>query len=441
MGTIPAPNIAGLAGDIARSPLEEYGRAQQLQSQAEAMKQQQMQTQVMHQQLADQQAMTSALHDWDGKDFEALPDLMRKHGISAPAYLQAQQQVLARKQQLTTLDKEQLANMGAHHDAALGVLNAHEEVPDEQLPQSITEAAQQLAQQGHIDPAHAQQVAQMAQTLPPDQLRSQLDIFKKGLLGEKEQIAQAQKDRELTAKEQEAQAKVTSAQTGAKKLEAEMPGGPLYTPTPEKEFQSYYQSYLGAKGLQPSARNEFNARQQYFKDKQPYGAARIELQREGLDIRQQQADRQDTNFIDKNYVKPANDAEKSYQMFMDAYNNRNNAKTGAPSMLALSTHLATTFGNVKGSRVTKDMIQEHLGARGISDKALVAVQKLTNGDVLSENQWNEFRDLIANSRRLNWEAAQKEAKRRNVDISGSLPADLQGGGGSKNYWDQFGVHQ
>jgi len=69
-------------------------------------------------------------------------------------------------------------------------------------------------------------------------------------------------------------------------------------------------------------------------------------------------------------------------MFQDAYNNRNNAKTGAESMLALSTHLATTFGNVKGARVTKDMIEHHLGARGVGDSALVAVQKLTNGDVL-----------------------------------------------------------
>ena len=96
------------------------------------------------------------------------------------------------------------------------------------------------------------------------------------------------------------------------------------------------------------------------------------------------------NAHDKAYVQPAEQVEKSYQMMNQAYNEYQGAAaqgkdlpTGAQSMVALSTHLATTFGNVKGSRITKDMIQEHLGARSISDAASVAIQKLTNGDVLS----------------------------------------------------------
>ena len=93
---------------------------------------------------------------------------------------------------------------------------------------------------------------------------------------------------------------------------------------------------------------------------------------------------------DKAYVQPAEQVEKSYQMMNQAYNEYQGAAaqgkdlpTGAQSMVALSTHLATTFGNVKGARITKDMIQEHLGARSVSDAATVAIQKLTNGDVLS----------------------------------------------------------
>lgn len=148
----------------------------------------------------------------------------------------------------------------------------------------------------------------------------------------------------------------------------------------------------------------------------------------------------DADFIDKNYVKPANDKEQSYQMFQEAYDNRNNAKTGAESMLALSTHLATTFGNVKGARVTKDMIEHHLGARGVGDSALVAVQKLTNGDVLSPDQWDAFKSLITNARNLNWQTAKKEADRRGVDISGSLPADLTGSSNKpvQDFFSQYG---
>lgn len=134
--------------------------------------------------------------------------------------------------------------------------------------------------------------------------------------------------------------------------------------------------------------------------------------------------------VDKAYVQPANTVEKSFQMMNNAYQEYEAARaqgkslpTGAQSMLALSTHLSTTFGNVKGARVTKDMIAEHLGARGISDKALVAVQKLTNGDVLSPDQWDAFHELIAESRNLSWNGAVREAARKNVPID-FLPDDL-----------------
>lgn len=149
--------------------------------------------------------------------------------------------------------------------------------------------------------------------------------------------------------------------------------------------------------------------------------------------------RQDVREHDKAYVQPAETTEKSYQMMQHAYDEYQTAKkagkelpTGAQSMLALSTHLATTFGNVKGARVTKDMIHEHLGARGISDSAQVAVQRLFNGDQLSSGQWDAFHDLIRESRRISWETAVKQAKRKNVPVD-FLPDDLKdlaGQGGS-----------
>ena len=136
--------------------------------------------------------------------------------------------------------------------------------------------------------------------------------------------------------------------------------------------------------------------------------------------------------FNKDYKVPADKIEQSYQMMDSAYQEYKAAKqkgeelpTGAQSMVALSTHLATTFGNVKGARITKDMIEHHLGARGISDSALVAVQKLTNGDVLSPQQWEAFHDLIGKSRELTWHAATREADRAGVPLD-FLPDDLQG---------------
>lgn len=142
------------------------------------------------------------------------------------------------------------------------------------------------------------------------------------------------------------------------------------------------------------------------------------------------AGRKDIAAHDKAYVQPADAVEKSYQMMDSAYREYQAARaqgkqlpTGAQSMLALSQHLSTTFGNVKGSRITKDMIQEHLHARSVSDSARVALQRLTNGDQLSPDQWEAFHALIGESRRLSWETAVKEAKRKNIPVD-FLPPDL-----------------
>ena len=123
----------------------------------------------------------------------------------------------------------------------------------------------------------------------------------------------------------------------------------------------------------------------------------------------------------------AQDTDKSYAMFQHAYQEYQDAggklPTGAQSMLALSTHLQTTFGNVKGSRVTKDMIREHLGARSISDDALAGIQKLTSGDVLSPKQWKAFNDLITQSRNQTWKNAVDNAHYRGLPAD-FLPEDL-----------------
>jgi hypothetical protein len=112
----------------------------------------------------------------------------------------------------------------------------------------------------------------------------------------------------------------------------------------------------------------------------------------------------------------AQDVEKSYDMMQTAYGEYKAAAargedlpTGAQSMVALSTHLATTFGNVKGARITKDMIQHHLGARSVSDDGLVAIQKLKDGDVLSLDQWDAFHDLISQSRKFTWDNVVENA--------------------------------
>jgi len=229
MGAIPAPNIpqdvalaqqsALAAGQAPQNALQEYARTAALKQQA-AIEQQQtqglaLQNQVQQQQLADQQAATKAMRQWDGQDMSEIPDLIRKNGGSYQAYAGAQQQVLQRQQMLSNLSKDQLQNLAAHHDAALGVISAHESVPDEQLYPSMTDAIGQLVTQGHLTQQEGAAVTQHMQSMSPDQFRPWLDVYKKSLMGEKEQAQQTIAQQEAAAKQTTAAADKERADTAA----------------------------------------------------------------------------------------------------------------------------------------------------------------------------------------------------------------------------------
>ena len=130
--------------------------------------------------------------------------------------------------------------------------------------------------------------------------------------------------------------------------------------------------------------------------------------------------------FNKDYVNPAEAIERSYQMFQDAYKaiQAGDAKTGAEDMLLLSQHLGTTFGQVKGSRMNKDLIEEHKDAIGIQDRIQRYANNLASGQMLSPDQRKEFGDLISNMRNLTWQIATKEAARNNQPIN-FLPPDVQ----------------
>jgi hypothetical protein len=119
-------------------------------------------------------------------------------------------------------------------------------------------------------------------------------------------------------------------------------------------------------------------------------------------------------------------ADGAYREYMAAKAQGKTLPTGAQSMLMLSQHLGTTFGGVKGNRVTKDMIHEHLGAVGISDMALKAVQRLTTGDALSPAQWDAFYEMISTTRNQTWRTVLEDAQAlgRPLDYI-AFPPDLR----------------
>lgn len=63
---------------------------------------------------------------------------------------------------------------------------------------------------------------------------------------------------------------------------------------------------------------------------------------------------------------------------------------GADDMNLLSSHLAMTFGTVKGARTGRDLIREHVNARDLGDKMQVIMENVLNGGQLSPGQREEF---------------------------------------------------
>lgn len=125
-------------------------------------------------------------------------------------------------------------------------------------------------------------------------------------------------------------------------------------------------------------------------------------------------------------VAPVQDIENTYQVAKTAYDEHASGKdkTGAPGMILFGQHLANTFGSSK-AKLNKQMIEDHFGARGLTDDVRVTFQKLTNGEKLSDNQYNEFMRFIADNRNTRWQGVTREAtaQHRPMELIG-LPNDL-----------------
>lgn len=226
------PLVALAANTQQPSPLDQYSKAvqlkgllqQQQQQAALAPGQQQLQQQAIQGgqqeqqmrdiQLKDAQAGMKAMQAWDGKDPNELPDLIRQNGGSLNAVMGAKAAVVKQQTDYANMNLAQLNAGKQKSDYLLGKLQAATgtDVPDAQLGSSILQAAQESVRDGYLDPQHAQQLQQMVQQSPnPADLRSKLSIYEKSLMGQSEQLAQTNKQKELENATQTANAAMLRA--------------------------------------------------------------------------------------------------------------------------------------------------------------------------------------------------------------------------------------
>ena len=241
MSTIPLPALHLNPPPAQPDPVEQYARIQQLRNQAvlaplqQQAAQQTVQSgaidvQQKQQALKDQQAATTAMQNWDGKDYNDILPLMLKNGASSTAVMALKSKILEQQQSLSTTFKNNAdgaqAQMTAAKtkgdllDGALSPLVDPKQVPDAQLPQALTQTAQNLVQKGLLDPQHAQAAAQLAQLAAqnPDQARQQIDLMRKTNMAQSQIMEDAAKQAGITkdtAQAGEADANTLLAQSKA----------------------------------------------------------------------------------------------------------------------------------------------------------------------------------------------------------------------------------
>lgn len=211
MGSIPLPalhvnppqdNGEGLQRMVQLMTMMRQQKAQEAMLPGQIQQQQQnlqagaMENQQKQLQLNDQQAMTKAMQEWDGKDINQLPGLMLKHGASAQTAMSTKTGIIKQQQDLANLSKDQLANEKVKNDYFAQQIENVQGLPPEQQPQAFEAAKADAIQKGHLDP----QAAQQMQYQGPQQL----DMMKKSLLGHSGALETALKGAD--AREKNAQA-------------------------------------------------------------------------------------------------------------------------------------------------------------------------------------------------------------------------------------------
>jgi hypothetical protein len=215
LGGLPQAQALGQQGalqsqQVNQNALAEYTKAAQ-EKQQTALLQQQTQAaaqenQIRQQQMKDQDALTKTITQYDPSQHSIsdIPKMVTANGGSGQAALQAQQGLIAQRKNLASLSDEQFAEEQKKADLIQGVHDQVSQAAPEQKQDVYSRGLTSLQNAGvdvSKEPLQYPGDDVFAQHLPAIRLHSAI-------------VAEAEKDRELSAKEQEAQAKEQTANQG-----------------------------------------------------------------------------------------------------------------------------------------------------------------------------------------------------------------------------------
>lgn len=223
----------------AESPLDTIGKIQGLRALQQQQQMQQLQQQKEQIALADQQASTKAMKEWDGKDISELPPLILKNGGSANAVFGAKQTITKLNQEAATADEATLKNQATKNDLIAGHLEAVKTAPVEQKQQAYSAAIQDLTQKGFIKPG------QLPDQYPGD---DQLAQAEKTFMGQKTIVDQEQKKRQANIEQQKADQEAWKPEAGTGRLvnvntgQVMSPDGQMTSQMADNKYRSIQQA-------------------------------------------------------------------------------------------------------------------------------------------------------------------------------------------------------
>jgi len=99
---------------------------------------------------------------------------------------------------------------------------------------------------------------------------------------------------------------------------------------------------------------------------------------------------------------------------------------GPESMQFIANHIAMTFGAVKGARVGRDIIQEHVKARDLGQELEAIAQHVLSGGVITYQQAQQMAETAKINRKTAWAQAKQAAENYGQPDAVKLPSDLSG---------------
>lgn len=101
---------------------------------------------------------------------------------------------------------------------------------------------------------------------------------------------------------------------------------------------------------------------------------------------------------------------------------------GPESMQFVANHIAMTFGSVKGARIGRDIIEQHVKARDLDQSTEAMAQRVLSGGVITYTQAQQMAGTAKINRQQAWKQAQDAATQYGVPDAVKMPGDFTQGG-------------